>query len=392
MTHPLAALIAGVPRFRIEDNLTLVPDNENGNWITVNEVLAALEAAPVPDLTDPVTVHANMLRGTIAKPTVDQIIHLYGREAFQPMIDAAVAKALKDACLAVSEHADWPEDEHGRTQLVGLFARVINAILAITPARAPHVNETPKSEHDAGDVLTALPADVAAVVEEAGEVIERLEQRDTSRHGYTGHPLYNRDGRQAADTIRALIALATAQAAQIKGMMREAESWRSDYRALEKAIVGDTGLSAMTVATQARLFRPRAEAAETALAAMTKERDEALYFLDVAVDKSPEPLKALGKHLANLLDEDDWPTAERLLNGAAAALAAERAKVARLVEALVEHNDLLRSAFQIAKREGVKGEIASTNWDAYYNRVAVVLKRHHQTTNDARAAITEVGQ
>lgn len=89
---------------------------------------------PMPDLSDPVTVHANMLRGTIAKPTVEQIIHLYGREAFQPMIDAAVAKALEEACLAVSEHADWPEDAHGRTEQVGLFARVINAIRAITPA------------------------------------------------------------------------------------------------------------------------------------------------------------------------------------------------------------------------------------------------------------------
>lgn len=79
--------------------------------------------------------------------------------------------------------------------------------------------------------------------------------------------------------------------------------------------------------------RSRAEAAETALADMTKERDEALHFLDVAVDKSPEPLKKLGKHLASLLDEDDWPTAERLLNGAATALAAERAKTAKLVEA-----------------------------------------------------------
>lgn len=87
-----------------------------------------------PDLTDPVTVHANMLRGTIAKPTVEQIIHLYGRGAFQPMIDASIAKALEKACLAVSEHADWPEDEHGRTEQVGLFARVINAIRAITPA------------------------------------------------------------------------------------------------------------------------------------------------------------------------------------------------------------------------------------------------------------------
>lgn len=56
--YGLAGLIAGVPRFRIEDNLTLVPDNENGNWITVNEVLAALEAATLPDL---VATDANLL-------------------------------------------------------------------------------------------------------------------------------------------------------------------------------------------------------------------------------------------------------------------------------------------------------------------------------------------
>ena len=55
--------------------------------------------------------------------------------------------------------------------------------------------------------------------------------------------------------------------------------------------------------------------------------------------------------------------------------------------ALVDHNDLLRSASQIAKREGIDGEIASTNWDAYYNRVAVVLKRHHEISNTARAAL-----
>jgi hypothetical protein len=35
------------------------------------------EAATQPDLTDPVVVHANMLRGTIAKPTWEQIKHLY---------------------------------------------------------------------------------------------------------------------------------------------------------------------------------------------------------------------------------------------------------------------------------------------------------------------------
>lgn len=90
-----------------------------------------------PDLSDPIAVHANMLRGTIAKPTVDQIIHLYGREVFQPMIDAAVAKALEEVCLAVSEHADWPEDENGRTEQVELFARVINAICALITEK-PH--------------------------------------------------------------------------------------------------------------------------------------------------------------------------------------------------------------------------------------------------------------
>lgn len=34
-----------------------------------------------PDLSDPTAVHINMLRGTIAKPTVEQIIHLYGVDA-----------------------------------------------------------------------------------------------------------------------------------------------------------------------------------------------------------------------------------------------------------------------------------------------------------------------
>lgn len=136
------------------------------------ERFAALAPTDAPDLADPVTVHANMLRGSIAKPTVEQIVHLYGREAFQPMIDVAIAKALEKACLTVSEHADWPEDEHGRTEQVELFARVINAIRAITPAPtdAAHVNETPKSEHDAGNVLTdaALIARLREIQGQAG--------------------------------------------------------------------------------------------------------------------------------------------------------------------------------------------------------------------------------
>lgn len=57
--------------------------------------------------------------------------------------------------------------------------------------------------------------------------------------------------------------------AELFKMTRSRDEWRNDFRALEKVIVGDTGLSAMTVAAQARLFRPRAEKAEA-------ERDAAL--------------------------------------------------------------------------------------------------------------------
>ena len=45
-------------------------------------------------LADPVAVHANMLRGTIAKPSIEQIIHLYGRDALMRAMDAEKMAAL----------------------------------------------------------------------------------------------------------------------------------------------------------------------------------------------------------------------------------------------------------------------------------------------------------
>jgi hypothetical protein len=42
---------------------------------------AEVAASPAPDLSDPNAVHLNMLRGTLAKPTVEQIIHIYGIDA-----------------------------------------------------------------------------------------------------------------------------------------------------------------------------------------------------------------------------------------------------------------------------------------------------------------------
>ena len=58
------------------------------------------------------------------------------------------------------------------------------------------------------------------------------------------------------------------------------------------------------------------------VARLEGERDDALTFLDNAVSKSPQPLKDLGAYLASLLDEDQWPQAERYLNAAVKSFAA----------------------------------------------------------------------
>ena len=63
-------------------------------------------------------------------------------------------------------------------------------------------------------------------------------------------------------------------AEEVERLTAERDEWRNDFRALEKAIVGDTGLSAMTVAAQARLFRPRAERAEAQLTEARAGEDE----------------------------------------------------------------------------------------------------------------------
>lgn len=39
-------------------------------------------------------------------------------------------------------------------------------------------------------------------------------------------------------------------------------------------------------------------------------------YMDEAVSKAPEPLRALGEYLTSLLDDDQWKSAERYLNAA----------------------------------------------------------------------------
>ncbi|OHC97742.1 MAG: hypothetical protein A2792_09920 [Sphingomonadales bacterium RIFCSPHIGHO2_01_FULL_65_20] len=59
--------------------------------------------------------------------------------------------------------------------------------------------------------------------------------------------------------------------------------------------------------------------------------------------------------------------------------------VKALQQALVNHNDVLRSAYQIAARQG-----NSTDWDGFTKRAGSVLHFHHDEVNAARAAIAAI--
>lgn len=81
------------PEYIIEcenGNCSVMPE-VRGTYPYMDEVRALWNAANAlpavqPDLTDPAVVHLNMLRGTIAKPSLKQIIHLYGVDALAPLI------------------------------------------------------------------------------------------------------------------------------------------------------------------------------------------------------------------------------------------------------------------------------------------------------------------
>ena len=140
---------------------------------------------------------------------------------------------------------------------------------------------------------------------------------------------------------------------------------------------------------QAQAIEARAAEVAAAPAMGGDHADMCEYYSEIARRLKATPL------YYGYGEESDLPEeAADAIEAQSAALTAatDRAELAearaeRLRVALVEHNDLLRSAFQIADREGVKQMVASTNWDAFYNRVTVVLKRYHETTNKARAAI-----
>jgi hypothetical protein len=88
------------------------------------------------------------------------------------------------------------------------------------------------------------------------EAVERLCQMllavDKSRHGYTGHPRYNRDGMQAEQVIRAL----SARLAELEAQNDRLWAANGNLVAAQDAAIN------------------RAEAAEAALAAMKGQTND----------------------------------------------------------------------------------------------------------------------
>jgi hypothetical protein len=58
------------------------------------------------------------------------------------------------------------------------------------------------------------------------------------------------------------------------------------------------------------------------------------------------------------------------------------AEVARLREAIVQHNDRLRAAQAIASRDG-----ADTNWLAFRGHCTYTLAEYHELVNECRQAL-----
>lgn len=85
----------------------------------------------------------------------------------------------------------------------------------------------------------------------------------------------------------------------------------------------------------------------------------------------------------------DWslydPTADlRLL---LTTLSTREAELAAAREALVAHNDVLRSAFSAAQRDAIHDVRGTTNYRTLADRALDVLNAHHKTTNAARQTL-----
>lgn len=96
---------------------------------------------------DPVAVHLNMLRGTIAKPSIENIIHLYGRDA---LLAALQSRAFEDGA---------------RKNLSDALAAYDAAERELTAAEAVHQDVCRRigDEPDIGEIMQRVGAEQACM-------------------------------------------------------------------------------------------------------------------------------------------------------------------------------------------------------------------------------------
>lgn len=147
-----------------------------------------------------------------------------------------------------------------------------------------------------------LPDDVAKVVEEAGKVLEEVLRVDPFNS-----PLAAANAEQAAaDTIRALTAIITAQAAQIAGL--EAAD-RAQAEVIEK--------QAETIIR----INSRAEAAEARIAALTATVERMRGALELIAATTTPPVAAPWTH--SVAADTYWQMIDRMKFTARAAITEE---------------------------------------------------------------------
>ena len=116
---------------------------------------------------------------------------------------------------------------------------------------------------------------------------------------------------------------------------------------------------------------------------MTDEHEHAMKVWREACGESQEAFYRIGEQPN---DPESIKQGQLADQAAAAVIAADRAglvaEVERLREALVQHNDRLRSAAQVAARDG-----QDTNWKTFRGQITYTLAEYHDLVIAARAAL-----
>lgn len=141
-------------------------------------------------LSDPDAVHLNLLRGTLARPSLEQIIHLYGAEALRAALPAPPDPDLRVSELEamIASQAALIEERYADMNLVGFEDGVFTFMSPIIPLIAEAMAQTLRPDRASGP---ANYTEISITHEELGPLTLTL-QRKT---GKTPHQM-----RLAAET------------------------------------------------------------------------------------------------------------------------------------------------------------------------------------------------